>query len=357
MLTMNILGDGKDVWPYNNHNERYRFDCSKLDQWEIVFDHMEKKGMMIHLVMQETENECLLDNGYTHVQRKLYLRELAARFGHHLGLIWNIGEENGPASWTPIGQTDQQRKDMASYMKEVNPYFPIVFLHTHSDDENQDKILPQLVDFENLDGPSMQVANPTKINERMVKWIDASKEKGKQWMVNLDELGPHWLGIMPDAFDEKHDTVRHHALWGALLAGGGGVEWYFGYKYPHNDLNLEDFSSREKWWQQSTIATKFIKQFPLESMESGNHLVNIPDAYCLAQPDNYYVIYWPANTNDLRINLKANKDFTVHWFNPRLGGDKLESNIKSIKGGEKVDPGHPPSDLNEDWVLVVQAKQ
>ena len=38
MLTMNILGDGKDVWPYTDHNERYRFDCSKLDQWEVVFD-------------------------------------------------------------------------------------------------------------------------------------------------------------------------------------------------------------------------------------------------------------------------------------------------------------------------------
>ncbi|MCF8336214.1 MAG: DUF5060 domain-containing protein, partial [Bacteroidales bacterium] len=31
-LTMNILGDGEDVWPYIDRNERYRFDCSKLDQ-------------------------------------------------------------------------------------------------------------------------------------------------------------------------------------------------------------------------------------------------------------------------------------------------------------------------------------
>ncbi len=36
-LTLNILGDGEDVWPYTDRNERYRFDCSKLDQWEIVF--------------------------------------------------------------------------------------------------------------------------------------------------------------------------------------------------------------------------------------------------------------------------------------------------------------------------------
>ncbi|MBT6006125.1 MAG: DUF5060 domain-containing protein, partial [Prolixibacteraceae bacterium] len=130
MLTMNIIGDGKDVWPYNDYNERYRFDCSKLDQWEVVFDYMEQNGVMNHFVLQETENECLLDQGHTGVQRKVYLRELVARFGHHLAVTYNLGEENGPANWTPIGQTDQQRKDMATYLKEVNPYPCFVVLHT-----------------------------------------------------------------------------------------------------------------------------------------------------------------------------------------------------------------------------------
>lgn len=50
MLTLNIMGDGNDVWPYTDYNERYRFDCSKLDQWEIVFEHMEKLGMLKHFV-------------------------------------------------------------------------------------------------------------------------------------------------------------------------------------------------------------------------------------------------------------------------------------------------------------------
>lgn len=35
-LTMNVIGDGKDVWPWTQDTERSRFDCSKLDQWEIV---------------------------------------------------------------------------------------------------------------------------------------------------------------------------------------------------------------------------------------------------------------------------------------------------------------------------------
>ena len=67
MLTLNIMGDGKDVWPYSDHDERYRFDCSKPDQWEIVFDYMEQKGVMSHFVLQETENKVLLDGGHTDV--------------------------------------------------------------------------------------------------------------------------------------------------------------------------------------------------------------------------------------------------------------------------------------------------
>ncbi|NJK84721.1 MAG: hypothetical protein HC906_00800 [Bacteroidales bacterium] len=91
-LTMNVLGDGEDVWPWTDRNERYRFDCSKLDQWEVVFDHMESLGLMMHVVTQETENECLLDVGGLDVQRKLYYRELIARFSHHLAITWNLGE-------------------------------------------------------------------------------------------------------------------------------------------------------------------------------------------------------------------------------------------------------------------------
>ena len=168
---MNILGDGKDVWPYSDHNERYRFDCSKLDQWEVVFDHMENLGVMAHFVLQETENEVLLDGGYTDIQRRVYLRELAARFGHHLGVTWNLGEENGPHNWTPIGQTHQQKVDMAAYLRGLIPWPANIVLHTHSDDEYQDKYLEPMLGTGTIDGPSMQIANPLRVHERMKHWV------------------------------------------------------------------------------------------------------------------------------------------------------------------------------------------
>lgn len=353
MLTMNILGDGKDVWPYTDNNERYRFDCSKLDQWELVFDHMEQLGIMAHFVLQETENEVLLDGGNSDVQRRIYLRELVARFAHHAAISWNIGEENGPAHWTPVGQTDQQKKEMMAYLKGINPYPSIVVLHTHSDDYHQDEYLIPMLGFEHLDGPSMQVGKPARVHQRVLKWVLESENAGKKWIVNLDEIGPAWKGAMPDSHDPDHDTIRHHCLWATLLAGGGGVEWYMGYRFPHNDLNCEDFRSRENWWKQSTIATQFMEQFPLEEMASMDHLVMSKDAYCLALPGELYIVYLPETTGETRIKIQGDGPWSVQWLNPREGGALQVGSLTILNSGGLQNPGSPPEDHGKDWVLVL----
>lgn len=354
MLTMNIQGDGKDVWPYADHHERTRFDCSKLAQWDIVFDHMDRLGMMIHFVLQETENECLLDGGQTGVQRKVYLRELVARFGHHLAITWNMGEENGPADWTPVGQTDQMRKDMATWLKTINPYPNFVVVHTHSDDEHQDHVLNPLLGFEHLDGPSMQIAEVEKIHNRILHFINESAMTKKQWVVNMDEIGWAWKGVMPDAFDQLHDTVRHYALWGSMMAGAAGAEWYFGYRYPHNDLMCEDFRSRELWWRQTKIAHDFFQNHLLfTEMMALDHVVNNGDAYCFGKEEAVYVLYLPKG-KAVQINIPKGK-YAVKWFNPRIGGALLNGTVSTIDGGENVSPGIPPAQDGKDWLVMIQA--
>ena len=101
-LTLNIGGDDRNVFPYTTYDERVRLDVSRLAQWEIVFEHGTKLGMYLHFKMLETENELLLDEGDLGPQRKLYYRELIARFGHHPALNWNLGEEINDASGRTI---------------------------------------------------------------------------------------------------------------------------------------------------------------------------------------------------------------------------------------------------------------
>ena len=58
-LTMNIDGDDRNVFPYisDNSADRLRMDCSKLDQWEVLFEHADSLGMYLHFKTQETEND------------------------------------------------------------------------------------------------------------------------------------------------------------------------------------------------------------------------------------------------------------------------------------------------------------
>jgi len=353
-LTMNVLGDGEDVWPWTAREERYRFDCSKLDQWELVFAHMEKLGIMMHVVLQETENECLLDAGRLDVQRKLYLRELIARFGHHLAVTWNIGEENGPTSWSPVGQTVQNRKDMMSYIKRSNPYPCFVVVHTHSSDPDHTRLIEPFLGFPDMDGPSLQLGSPSLVHKYTRMWIERSREHSRPWVVCSDELGPAWMGVMPDAVDPRHDTIRQEALWGNLMAGGAGVEWYFGYNYAHGDLNCEDWRSRDKMWDQTRIALDFFHQYlPFPEMESHDELVS--RGTCLALPGSVYAVYLPEGGTSALDLREIRGQLDVEWFDPRNGGPLHTGSVQRVEGGVRVTIGLPPDQHDRDWVCLIRA--
>jgi hypothetical protein len=47
MLTFNADGDGDDVWPFTDPYHFDRIDVSKMDQWLLVFEHMDRKGIYL----------------------------------------------------------------------------------------------------------------------------------------------------------------------------------------------------------------------------------------------------------------------------------------------------------------------
>lgn len=357
-LTLNIGGDGKDVWPYTAYEERYRFDCSKLAQWEKVFSHADSLGIMLHIVTQETENELLLNGGDTGTQRKLYYRELIARFAHHLAITWNMGEENGYADFTPNAQNDAQKKAMISYIKQTDPYKNFVVLHTHAAPTPRYEILGALLGFKDLDGPSLQI-NPTRdVHEETKHWIKASGDAGKQWVVNLDEIGPHYHGVLPDDIDPDHDTVRYESLWGNLMAGGGGAEWYFGYKFPNDDLNAETFRTRNNIWDQTRYALDFFQEYlPFWEMQAADELVEAEGAYCFAKPGEVYAIYTRYGA-EVQLDLEDSEgNYQVQWYNPKTGEGLMNGSVTEVSGPGQVALGAPPSDPEEDWVILVKPSE
>ncbi len=352
-LTLNILGDGEDVWPYTDRNERYLFDCSKLDQWEIVFEHAIIKGIMLHFVLQETENETLLDCGYLDVQRKLYLRELIARFSHHPAITWNLGEEHNPTEWSPYGQTYNDTRLMADYIRRLDPYDNFIVVHTHSDPAQRQKDMTEYLGFKNIEGPSIQCGNVDDVHSDAIYWLQESHDAVHPWVVCTDEIGQHWKGALPDNIDSGHDTIRHKVLWGNLMAGGAGVEWYFGYSYPHSDLSCEDWRSRDILWDQTKIALDFFHLYlPISEMKNADEITIAKNDYCLAKDGAIYTIYLPeGKPTDI---LLPDGNYTIQWYNPRKGGDLQQGSVKNISGRGYVSTGDPPQRDGKDWVCLLR---
>ncbi|MCH7557325.1 MAG: DUF5060 domain-containing protein [Planctomycetes bacterium] len=337
-------GDGKDVWPWTKPGEKFRFDCSKLDQWEIIFSHMDKSGLMLHIITQEQENDQGLDGGELGPQRKLYYRELIARFAHHLALVWNLGEENT--------NTDAQRKAFCRYIKDLDPYEHPIVCHTFPG--KYDEVYNPLLGYEYFDGPSLQT-NDTHV--QTLKWLDRSASAGRRWFVCLDEIGPAHTGVKPDKDDYWHDEVRKKHLWGNLMAGGAGVEWYFGYKFAHNDLNCEDWRSREHLWDMTRYALDFFRRYlPFTEMTGHDELTSVKNDYCFAMPGRIYAIYLPAGgTTSLDLG-DSSATFTIQWFNPRTGGSLRTGTVDKITGPGPAAIGQPPKDTDKDWVALIKLK-
>ncbi|MEM6805735.1 MAG: DUF5060 domain-containing protein [Bacteroidota bacterium] len=355
MLTMNIEGDGRDVWPYTAPDEFERFDCSKLDQWEIVFQHAQDKGILLHFITQETENEKLLDGGNTGPLRKLYYRELIARFGHHLAITWNLGEENGYAKWTPNAQDDAQRKAMARYINSHDPMNNLLVIHTHASPHDRDPILDSLLSFKDLDGISLQQGNPTKVHEVAKDIFKRAAAAGHPWLINMDELGPHYKGALPDAKDPGHDTIRQDVLWGAYMAGAAGVEWYFGYQHPNNDLNCEDWRSRDILWDQTRHAMDFFNNhLPYAEMENMDEITSAENDFVLGKAGEIYAIYQPAN-GKTEIDLSGQAgSYSVDWYDPRNGGGLQKGSLSEISGASLANIGNPPAMSEKDWVILLR---
>jgi hypothetical protein len=341
-LTYNVDGgDGKDVWPWVDPNDKLHFDCSKLAQWEIVFSHMDKVGLMLHVVTQETENDQALDGGELGRLRKLYYRELIARFAHHPALVWNLGEENS--------NTDIQRKAFARYIRNLDPYDHPIVCHTFPG--QYDEVYKPLLGYENFEGPSLQT-NDT--HTQTLKWIDESAAAGRPWVVCLDEIGPPRTGVKPDNDDYWHDEVRKQHLWGNLMAGGAGGEWYFGYQFAHNDLNCENWRSRDHMWDLTRYALEFFQNYlQFARMYHHDELTSVPDDYCLASPGYVYAIYLPTGgTTDLDLG-PAGGTFRIRWFNPRQGGPTEVGTLTSATGPGRINIGQPPRDTDKDWIALV----
>jgi hypothetical protein len=343
-LPCNLGGDGRDTYPYVDPGDLLHFDVSKLDQWELVFAHAQRRGIALHVVLSETEteNENLHDGGTLGTERKLYYRELAARFGHHLALFWNIGEEND------YGATNQLA--FAGYLRAVDAYDHPTTVHTHANAPA--KQYQDLVGQDAFEMTSIQLS-PDRASEFTEEWRRQSAEAGRPWAVMLDEIGPADTGVT----DTNAPQIRKQTLWPALLSGSAGVEWYFGYhSLPlGGDILFEDFRTRSEMWNYTRLAREFMHaELPFWDMEPDDGLVSTTSgtAEVFAKAGSVYAVYLSDASGSPRLDLSGTSgSFTQRWFDPRTGE---VSDAVTVTGGGTIELGSPPSQSSEDWVVLIK---
>lgn len=277
LVGMNIHGDGQDVSPWVSHDDPYVFDVSKLAQWQTVFEHANNRGVAIHFLFTETENESFFEvhDGLIVGEdfapsRKLYYREMVARFSHLPMIIWNLGEENGVVGNSgedPYRQptSPRQRGAFADYIASLDARdHPIV---SHNWPDAEEALYGELLGRPSFSGISLQAHDD--YFDKIVEWTERSTAAGQPWMVSVDEPLGWEFGARPDADVARRDEILT-VLWPTLLAGGAGVEWYFGWQNnaPTSDLSNEDQRTRDALWKASAKVRRFFETLPLLEMSA-----------------------------------------------------------------------------------------
>lgn len=335
VTTFNVNGADRNVFPFVRIENQLQYDISKLAQWAVIFDYADQVGISLRVKLQDAASDSAINKGSLFEERKLYYREMIARFGHHLGVVWDLGED------LPADKVAER----AEFIRLTDPYSSPITVRT-----NSATVIPELLAIATVDGVSLHTEDMSKINANTISWLAAGTGG---LVVSSDEQGIATTGVVPDVDDPEHNTVRQDVLWCNLMAGGSGVQYYFGTSFAESDLTLQDFRSRATLWDQSRYALEFFatNKIPFAAMASANSLVSA-GSLCLAAADaSTIVVYKKAGSGIPTVTTKAS--YKVSWYNPRKGGALATTAIATVPAQTAASLGPSPDSDDLDWVILL----
>ncbi len=369
-LTMNVGGDGQDVWPWtspidragNPNNDNLHFDTGKLRQWERVFAHAQRQGIALHVVLNEAEeaNKRELDNGELGPERKLYYREMVARFGHHLALQWNLCEEYNIA----FDYGPERVRAFAEAIRAIDPYDHPITVHSAG---NPVEALRFTFGDARFDMTSIQ-CNQQPVHEVTETIYRETEKSGRPLPVSLDEFTidrGQRASFLPVNDAEGH---RREKIW-PIYFSGGMIEFILG-----DLLGTDSFKTPEldKLWQYLWFARNFLDQnVPFWEMEPADALLqgggtigvgigngnSVPlGPQVLAKRGDVYAVYLPTGSSTGKLDLSdLPGSATLRWYNPRTG--EFVGRPRKIVGGGPVVLGPPPAETDLDWVVLIARQE
>ena len=344
-LPMNLGGDGRDTHPFIGSNgtfyENTHYDVSKLYQWNIVLNHMQNKGIATHMVLAETEagNSEWLDNSELGIERKLFYREMIARFSYLLALKWNLSEESR------FGE--ERHRAFAGYIKSLDWAEHPVAVHPRLN-KPEDHYDP-LLGSDLFDASSIQFS-PNNANDFVETWRQKTADAGRPWVIDMDEVGSALTGLT----DSNADSLRRSVLYPVYFSGGN-IEWYFGY-HPlplGGDMRTEDFRTRADMYRYMRYAREMMQEnLPFAEMEPADNLHSTPGAQVFAKAADTYAVYL-ADAGQSGTLTVAPGSYRQRWFNPRSGlFEGTTAIVNATAQNPNVEPGAAPNTPGQDWVIL-----
>jgi hypothetical protein len=331
IMTHNIGGDDKDVWPWLGKTQREamssggkdaRFDVAKLDEWRQLFEYMQTRGVVPYLVLED-------DSAWKGYDHDRYYRELVARFGYLPALLFNCGEEHNE------NYRLSQGLEFISRLKQIDPYDHPRGIH------NVNQPNADYVDARHIDFTSIQTGSPgnrtglehaIEHNKMTIGWIKLCESRDRRvLMVN---------------FDEGRPEADRRAWWSTYL--GGGV-WEAHVLPPYD----RPMSAWQATWKELGGARAFMESIPFWKMQPANDLVTDGRAFCLARPGEAYALYLPVG-GAIQVKLNSGVNYEAGWWNPsNTLADSFEKHTTCTGGLQRFEaPGQG------DWALrIVRARK
>ncbi len=309
VMTHTLGGDGNDVWPWAGSTpeeaKRYadRFDPAKLAKWRDFFEYAQRKGLVIHLVLED-------DSAWTGYDHTLYYRQIVARFGDLPALYFNLCEEYNES------YTLSEALAYLDLLGTLDPYDHPRAIH------NVNVPRPDYVDAQSVQMSSIQTLplKPETLNRLAGWWVAAPLARNRPpLVVSFDEARP----------------AQSRGSWWAVFLGGGVWESILPVQAGYSEFGPQ--------WRQLGLARRFMESIPAHRMFPANHLVTAGKAFCLARPGEVYALYLPAG-GEVTLELPAGNRYRLQWFDPRAVAVTPWTEAVEIAGGSQTLAAPGPGD-------------
>jgi hypothetical protein len=295
-------------------------------------------------------------------------RYLVHRFGAY-NVIWVLAGEYNMNNYG--GFTLNFWKELGTMVKKEDPYDRIVSLHPTPPFWDGGAEAPQwatgsvLNNEPWLDYNQSQVGHGRFANEMIPQVISEEYSLIPSKPIVVTEPWYEFIEGNPTGKDIRF------AAWSAILSGaaghsyGGGHVWLASVPESpagEGDWPIEKGFNRTTYDYEGAVSMKYMATFFRDvkwwNMKPHPELVvEYPQAFCLANPGNEYVVYLRyGGVAKVKMDESAALDsYSCQWYNPALG--RL-SESKIIKGSTYIEfkcpENFPASPDYSDWVLYLR---